>query len=93
MDNPESTDNSGHTTLVPNRAPTAPVNENAAFLKRLLDKTCEGLAAVHDGRIRFANAALNRLLRVAPGDSVVGQPLQTFIHPRDRAALAHAAAS
>ncbi len=88
MDNPESTDNSGHATLVPNRAPTAPVNENAAFLKRLLDKTGEGLAAVHDGRIRFANAALNRLLRVAPGDSVVGQPLQTFIHPRDRAALA-----
>lgn len=86
MDNPESTDNGGHATLAPDRA--AAMNDNAAFLKHLLDKTGEGLAAIQDGRVHFANAALNRLLRVPVDDSVVGQPLQTFVHPRDRAALA-----
>jgi PAS domain S-box-containing protein len=63
------------------------VTENTAFLKRLLDKTGEGLAVVQDGRIYFANATFTGMLRFAGDESPVGMPLSSLVHPRDRAAL------
>ncbi len=63
------------------------MNDNTAFFKRLLDKTGEGLAVVQDGRIHFANSALDRLLRCPPGESPVGVPLLSHVHPRDRATM------
>ncbi len=61
--------------------------DSAKFFRHLLDKTSEGLAVVQDGRIRYANTALARLLRFPDGESPVGLPLTASVHPRDRAAL------
>ena len=61
--------------------------DNADFFKTLLDRTSEGLAVIENGRIRYANAALARLLRCPDDDPPVGQPFAALVHPRDRAAL------
>lgn len=55
------------------------MTENTAFLKRLLDKTGEGLAVVEDGRIVFANATMTGLLRFPKGESAVGMGTEDVI--------------
>lgn len=59
-----------------------------ARMRTLLDHLSEAVFEADDtGRVRLANAGWQRLTGLVP-DEVVGQPLDTFAHPEDRARVA-----
>ncbi len=69
------------------RAAEQALRASEARLRGLLTELPEPVLAHRDGRITFANRAMQRLLG-RPEEALIGHPPGEFVHPEDRPALA-----
>ena len=71
-------------TLAPERDD---VQRQIAGFRQLVDALPDGLCVHREGRIRFYNEALRRMMRVPEGVSMIGENVYRFISPRHRAVV------
>jgi len=69
------------------RSPEAALRESEERYRTLVESALDGIVIHSGGRVAFANRAAAAMLGLAEPAALVGQPLESFVHPDDLAGV------
>src|SRR5687768_10174436 len=88
MSRTRTRDPGGQRTPEPDRAANAPVDENGALYRDVVESAADLIYRLDtDGRITYANPSVSRVTGI-PGTELVGKPFVDLVRPDHREQLA-----